>query len=328
MQGVQNKVSSGTKVHYAQGCALTNKSKDGFKEAQEIAEKSDVIIMVLGISARYEGEEVPENVNPNLETGSLNMPVESEARGDRLHMNLPGVQEDLLEEIHKIGKPIVLVLTSGSALSVNFAKENIPAIVQTWYPGEEGGTAVADVIFGDYNPAGRLPVTFYKSVDQLPPFEDYNMEGRTYRYFKGDPLYAFGYGLSYTNFKYSNLQISPDNPKTNDNITISVDIKNIGEYDGDEVVQLYLSNISSPLNLPIRALQRFKRVNIEKGDLKTIQFVLTPKNVSYIDEEGQRIVEAGEHHISVGGCQPDYSKEEINIVRGSFKLVGEKIILI
>lgn len=325
LQGVQNKVSSGTKVHYTQGCALTNKSKDGFKEAQEIAGKSDVIIMVLGISARYEGEEVPENVNPNLETGSLNMPVESEARGDRLHMNLPGVQEDLLEEIHKIGKPIVLVLTSGSALSVNFAKENIPAIIQVWYPGEEGGNAVADVIFGDYNPAGRLPVTFYKSVDQLPPFEDYNMEGRTYRYFKGDPLFPFGYGLSYTKFKYCNLQISPDNPKTDGNITISVDIENVGECDGDEVVQLYLSNKSPALNLPIRELKDFKRVFIKKGKKISVEFILTPRSVSYINEEGKRIVEAGKFELSVGGGQPGFTKEEINIEIGNFELVGENI---
>ncbi len=309
LQGIKNTVSSGTEVHYAKGCHLTEKSKEGFDEAMEIAKKSEIVIMVLGISSLIEGEEGQAR--------------ESEAGGDRLHLDLPGVQEDLLKKVHETGKPIILVLTSGSALSVNYAKENIPAIIQAWYPGEEGGAAVADVIFGDYNPAGRLPVTFYKSVDQLPPFEDYNMEGRTYRYFKEEPLYPFGHGLSYTKFKYSNLQISPKNPNTDDEITVSVDVENIGDRLGDEVVQLYLSSTSSYLNLPIRELQGFDRTTLEKGEKKTVSFTLTPENISHVNDEGKRIVEPGPFHISVGGCQPGFSEDGINIVEDDFEVIGE-----
>jgi beta-glucosidase len=311
LQGIKEKVSSESKVFYAEGCDLTNKSKEGFDEAKEIAIKSDIIIMVLGISAEYESEE-----------GNARR---SEAGGDRVHLDLPGVQKDLLKEIHEIGKPIVLILTSGSALSVNYAKENIPAIVQAWYPGEEGGAAVADVIFGDYNPAGRLPVTFYKSVDQLPPFEDYRMERRTYRYFKGESLYSFGYGLSYTRFKYSNLQLSSKKVKTNEILSLSVDIENVGGIDGDEVVQLYISNTSSSLNLPLRELQGFKRITLEKGKKKTVSFIITPKNISHVNNDGKRNNEPGKFQISVGGCQPGYSEDGVNIVEGFFEVSGEKI---
>jgi beta-glucosidase len=310
LNGVKNKVSTETKITYTIGCPRVEKSKEGFNKAIEIAEKSDVVIMVLGISKRYEGEE-----------GSA---TQTEAGGDRPHIYLPGLQDDLLKTIHKTGKPIVLILTSGSALTVNYAEEHIPAIIQAWYPGEEGGNAVADVIFGDYNPAGKLPVTFYKSLDQLPLFEDYRMEGRTYRYFKDKPLYPFGYGLSYTKFKYSNLKISQSKIKIGEELLISVDVKNIGERAGDEIVQLYLSKSFANLNLPIRELQGFKRITLKKGMGTTVSLSLTSKNLFYVTEEGKRVVAPGIIQLSVGGCQPGYSDNGINLVESSFEVVGEQ----
>ena len=311
LNGIKNKVSSKTKIFYDIGCHRVDKSEKDFTKAIEIAENSDVIIMVLGISPRYEGEE-----------GNA---TQSEANGDRPHINLPGFQEDLLKAIHETGKQIVLVLTSGSALGVNYAKEHIPAIIQAWYPGEEGGAAVADIIFGDYNPAGKLPVTFYKSLDQLPPFEDYRMEGRTYRYFKDEPLYPFGYGLSYTKFKYSNLKISPHRIKIGEDIAISVEVENIGKITGDEVVQLYLSKLAPNLELPIRELQGFQRINLKKGESTTVSFTLTSKNLFHVNNEGKRIIEPGIIRISVGGCQPGFSDDGINLIENSFEVLGERL---
>ena len=309
LQGIKTKVPPETEIYYSKGCSLTDTSTDGFNEAIEIAKKSDVAIIVLGISHRYESEE--------------GFAQESEAQGDRVHLDLPGVQDDLLKEIHATGTPTILVLTSGSALSVNFAKENIPTIIQAWYPGEEGGAATADVIFGDYNPAGRLPVTFYKSVDQLPDFLDYNMEGRTYRYFKDEPLYSFGYGLSYTKFQYSNLQLFPKKGKTDENISVSVDVENIGKISGDEVVQMYINNKTAYIRVPIRELQGFKRISFNSGEKKTVKFNLTPSQFSIVNENGKRLVEPGNFGISVGGCQPGYSENGENIVEGEFEVVGE-----
>src|SRR5919205_3380760 len=193
-----------------------------YEEAVQAAKQSDAVVLVLGLSAQLEGEEMSVR-----EPGFLG--------GDRTDINLPARQQALLEAVAATGKPVVLVLMSGSALAVNWAQEHVGAIVQAWYPGEEGGAALADVLFGDYNPAGRLPVTFYKSVSQLPPFDDYRMEGRTYRYFKGDPLYPFGFGLSYTKFDYSNLRLSATKVRAGEGLRVSVDVRNAGRVEGDEV---------------------------------------------------------------------------------------------
>ncbi|MHA2180785.1 MAG: glycoside hydrolase family 3 C-terminal domain-containing protein, partial [Promethearchaeota archaeon] len=310
LNGIKNKVSDETKVTYTIGCPRVEKSNEGFNKAIEIAEKSDVVIMVLGLSKRYEGEE-----------GSA---TQTEAGGDRPHIYLPGLQEDLLKTIHKTGKSIVLILTSGSALTVNYAEEHIPAIIQAWYPGEEGGDAVADVIFGDYNPAGKLPITIYKSLNQLPPFEDYSMKNRTYRYFKDDPLYPFGYGLSYTKFKYSNLQILKPEIKIGEDLLITADVENIGEVDGDEIIQLYLSKSVPNLNLPIRELQGFKRVSLKKGEITTISFTITAKNLFHVNNEGKRIIEPGMINLSVGGCQPGFGDNGIIVLESSFEIIGER----
>jgi beta-glucosidase len=197
------------------------------EEALKKARESDVVVMALGLAPSLEGEE-------------MDVKVKGFSGGDRTDLNMPEAQEELLKSVVATGKPVVLVLINGSALAVNWAQANVAAIVEAWYPGEEGGTALADVLFGDYNPAGRLPVTFYKSVEQLPPFEDYRMEGKTYRYFRGEPLYPFGYGLSYTSFRYDNLKLNSKHYTTTQNVQLSVDVRNVGAREADEVVQLYV----------------------------------------------------------------------------------------
>jgi len=210
---------------------------------------------------------------------------------------------------------------NGSAVAVNWADENLPAILEAWYPGQDGGTAIADVLFGDYNPAGRLPVTFYRSADQLPPFEDYNMQGRTYRYFNGDPLYRFGHGLSYTTFRYSNLRL-PTKISTTDSLVVEADITNSGSMAGDEVVQVYVRHETGDVLVPIHALQAFRRIHLESGETKTVSFVLKAKNLCVINKSGQRIVKPEILQMFVGGKQP--SDEATGVLSGSVELTGEE----
>ncbi len=279
------------------------------EEAVSVVRAADASVLVVGISAGLEGEE-------------MTVKVEGFRGGDRTDLNLPRPQEALLKAVAATGKPVVVVLLSGSALAVNWANDNVPAIVHAWYPGGEGGTAVADVLFGDYNPAGRLPVTFYKSVDQLPPFTDYNMQGRTYRYFKGEPLYPFGFGLSYTNFAYSNLRFDSRAVKAGQAIKVSVDVKNVGDRAGDEVVQLYITDVAASVPVPIRSLIGFDRISLRPGEKRTVTFTITPRQMSLIDDAGKRIIEPGEFLISAGGGQPGY--KGTSVVTGKFSVSGTK----
>jgi beta-glucosidase len=225
------------------------------EEAVKVAGQADVVLMFLGLSPRLEGEE-------------MKVQVEGFSGGDRVRLGIPHVQEALLQRVSALGKPVVLVLLNGSAVAVNWAREHVPAIVELWYPGQAGGTALADVLFGDYNPAGKLPVTFYKSEDQLPPFDDYSMKGRTYRYFKGDPLYPFGYGLSYTTFTYRSLR-APDAARAGSPVKVSVEVENSGRRDGEEVVELYMEHPGV-----VRELQAFERVPLRAGEKKTVEFTV------------------------------------------------------
>jgi beta-glucosidase len=246
--------------------------------------------------------------------------------GDRTNLDLPKTQENLLRVLYSTGTPVILVLTSGSALAINWEKENIPAIVQLWYPGQEGGTALADVLFGDYNPAGRLPITFYKSVDQLPPFEDYTMNGRTYRYFKGEPLYSFGYGLTYTKFKYSNLNM-PDEIQSNESITISVEIRNAGMTAGDEVVQLYLKNLTSAVPVPLHSLQGFKRIHLTPGEKQIVQFQLLPKQFAVMNENLKFMVKPGSFEITAGGLQPGIQSTTTECISKKITVTGNPFVV-
>lgn len=260
------------------------------EKAIEAARSADVAVVVLGLTPRLEGEEMP-------------VQVEGFAGGDRTSLDLPREQEELLKAVVATGTPVVLVLMNGSALSINWASENVPAIVEAWYPGQAAGTAVADVLFGDANPAGRLPVTFYRSVEQLPPFDDYAMADRTYRYFTGEPLYPFGFGLSYTTFAYDALSI-PVRAATGDSIRLSVTVRNTGSREGDEAVQWYVSFEGSSESSPLRSLVGFDRITLAPGESRRITRTFGPRDLSSVDADGRRVHSPGRIRLSVGGEQP------------------------
>ncbi|MCX6302639.1 MAG: glycoside hydrolase family 3 C-terminal domain-containing protein [Bacteroidia bacterium] len=296
LRGIREELEGLSEVLYAQGCnwvaGLPEKRTDEEMKAEalETAKKADIVIMCMGITPRLEGEE-------------MKVTVDGFRGGDRTRIDLPDVQQALIKEIHALGKPVVLVLLNGSALTVNWENDNIPVIIETWYGGQAAGQALADVIFGDYNPGGRLPVTVYKSVEDLPDFTEYRMENRTYRYFKGEALYPFGFGLSYTTFRYSKLKVAKK-IKSGDEVTVTVTVKNTGKIAGDEVVQLYLSNLGSSVPVPIRALKGFKRINLLPGENKTVTFSVSPDAFSVIDEQNKRVVNPGIFELTVGGSQP------------------------
>jgi beta-glucosidase len=252
---------------------------------------ADAIIFVGGISPQLEGEEMRVN-QPGFDGG------------DRTTITLPLVQKEALKALQATGKPVVFVMMTGSAIAIPEETATIPAIVNAWYGGQSAGTAIADVLFGDYNPAGRLPITFYKSDSDLPDFNDYSMNNRTYRYFKGDPLYPFGYGLSYSTFKYDQLKL-PANAQKGKKIIVTARVTNTGKIDGDEVVQLYISGQNKAFKLPIKSLKGFKRIFIKAGESKFVQFNLTPDDLSVVSEKGNMEPITGRLLISVGGGQPD-----------------------
>jgi beta-glucosidase len=278
-----------SKVVYVQGTGLVEADKSA-DQAVEAARKADLVVMVAGLSPHVEGEEMKVN-------------AEGFSGGDRTSLDLPGPQRKLLERLQASGKPTVLVLMNGSALGINWADEHVPAIVEAWYPGGEGGTAVAALLAGDFSPAGRLPLTFYKSVDQLPPFDDYSMSKRTYRYFTGEPLYPFGYGLSYTTFSYSNARASHGGAAGAEEETVSVDVTNSGGVASDEVVELYLTHPGVP-GAPVRALKGFQRVHLDKGEKKTVSFTLHARDLGIVDEAGKHRIVPGQVDVWVGGGQP------------------------
>jgi beta-glucosidase len=297
LRGIREELEGLSEVLYAQGCnwvaGLPEKRTDEEMKAEalEKAKKADIVIMCMGITPRLEGEEM------------RGVTLDGFKGGDRTRIDLPDVQQALIKEIHALGKPVVLVLLNGSALTVNWENDNIPAIIETWYGGQAAGQALADVIFGDYNPGGRLPVTVYKSVGDLPDFTEYRMENRTYRYFKGEPLYPFGFGLSYTTFKYSKLKVAKT-IQSGVEVTVTVNVKNTGKIAGDEVVQLYISNLGSSVPVPIRALKGFRRINLLPGENKTVTFSVSPDAFSVIDEHNKRVVNPGIFELTVGGSQP------------------------
>lgn len=275
-----------------------------YKATASKVKDADVILFVGGISPRLEGEELP-------------LQVEGFKKGDRTSLDLPKVQREMLKALKTTGKPIIFIGCSGSALALNWEEANAEAVLQAWYGGQEGGTAVADVLFGDYNPAGRLPVTFYKSADQLPDFEDYTMEGRTYRYMTQQPLYPFGYGLSYTTFAYNNAKTSAASVGVDQSVTFSVDVKNTGNRDGDEVVQLYVQYPGMPKE-PIKALKAFKRVHLKAGESQNISFTLEPKTFQTFDDQTQTMdVRPGRYRILYGGSSADKDLQGVEIVISS-----------
>lgn len=294
LSGIKQK---GVIVNYAKGCDLKSDNRDGFADAIKALKFAEIGIVCIGLSPKIEGEVC-------------------DVEGERQALQLPGVQEELLKELRILDKPIIVVLFGGGALS--FDLNLADAILFAWYPGQSGGLAIADVIFGDYNPAGRLPVTFYKKVEDLPDFKNYSMDGRTYRYFKGEPLFPFGFGLSYTKFSYSNLRIGKKKLKQGETQTVSVTVKNIGKVSGDEVVQVYLKDVTASVRVPIRQLVGFQRINLKPGKKKTVKFKILHEQMMIYKEDGTRQFEPGKFIVSVGGCQPGFVCETTQVRKAAF----------
>lgn len=266
------------------------------KQAVDIARHADVIVMCMGITPRMEGEE-------------MDVKIDGFTGGDRTRLDLPVTQQQLIKDIQALGKPVILVLLNGSALAVNWENKNVDAIIEAWYPGQAAGQAIADVLFGDYNPAGRLPVTFYRSTNDLPAFDDYRMGSRTYRYFKGKPLYPFGFGLSYTTFRYENIKVNKEFKK-GDSVKVSFTLRNTGRVAGDEVAQLYISNLNrSPID-PVHSLRGFRRVHLNAGESKTIEFILNSEDFFATSNKNDKPLHSQKFEIFIGGGQPQYKRHE------------------
>ncbi|HEX4020485.1 MAG TPA: glycoside hydrolase family 3 C-terminal domain-containing protein [Acidobacteriaceae bacterium] len=277
------------------------------QQAVDVAKQADVVVAFVGLSRNLEGEEMPIHI-PGF------------AGGDRTAIELPLVQQDLLQAVEETGKPLVVVLMNGSALAVDWSNKHAAAILEAWYPGEAGGTAIAETLAGENNPAGRLPVTFYASLDQLPPFEDYSMANRTYRYFHGTPLYEFGYGLSYASFAYSNLKLSTSDVQAGDTLTVEGDVRNTSKTAGDEVAELYFVPPQSA-TAPLRSLEGFQRVHLAAGETKHITFTLHPRQLSQVTADGTRMIVPGSYSLYLGSGQPGVNS---NDVQAQFQITGSQ----
>jgi beta-glucosidase len=298
-------VSSETTVHYAKGCEINGDSTEGFAEAVEIANKADVAVVVVG------------------EKSGLAIDCTSGEFRDRADLDLPGVQEKLVRAVCETGRPVVVVLINGRPLSISWIAENVAAIIEAWVPGEEGGEAVTDVLFGDYNPGGKLPITVPRTVGQIPLYYNHKPSGaRSVIY--GDyvstnctPLFAFGHGLSYTSFEYSDLRIGPEEVKAGERVEISVDVKNVGDRDGDEVVQLYVHDAESNITRPVKELKGFRRFTLKPGENRMVTFTLFVNQLGFHDAGMQYVVEPGTIEVMVGAASDDIRLE------GKFQIVGE-----
>jgi beta-glucosidase len=299
LDGIRAAVSARTKVWYAQGCKRQGTKTDGLgragnlSEAVSVAQRADAVVLCLGLSADIEGEQG--------DAGN------SEAAGDKADLRLTGLQQPLLEAIVALGKPTVLIVLAGSAIDLTWAHDNVGAILQAWYPGEEGGAAIADVLFGDVSPAGRLPITVPRAIEDVPPFPSYAMAGRTYRYLDPakPPLYPFGYGLSYTRFAYRDIAVSRPHVPSGEGLRITAVLENVGARAGDEVVQLYVKDLEASVVVPHHSLRGFQRLHLAPGASREVAFDLTARDLAVVDETGHRVVEPGRFRAFVGGSQPD-----------------------
>jgi beta-glucosidase len=308
LDGIRNHFTGETV--YARGCDLTRKNRMGFARAERIAKDADAVVLCLGLSPEIEGEQ-GDFFNPN-------------PAGDRLSLKLPGVQEELLECLADTGTPLIVVLLSGSPLDLRTADKRAKAIIQAWYPGQDGGKALAEILFGDFNPGGRLPVTFVHSDEDLPPFEIYSMKGRTYRFLEKPPLYPFGFGLSYTSFDYSDFTIGNGGGAREKGLTVSVVVKNAGNFSGDEIVQFYLHRHEAPLPVPNYQLCGFKRMNLAPGEAKKVSLNIPLSLLDLVDENGHSYREPGKYTFYAGGQQPDSRSKELtgkNVLQICFSLL-------
>lgn len=306
LEGIHNEVGDDIRVYYSEGCHLFKdkveelaRPDDRLSEAISVAERSDVVVLCLGLDSTIEGEQG--------DAGN------SYGAGDKENLNLPGRQQNLLEKVLEVGKPVIVVLGTGSGLTFNGAEERCAAILNAWYPGSHGGTAVADILFGKHSPSGKLPVTFYKDTDKLPEFTDYSMKGRTYRYMDHESLYPFGYGLTYSTVELSNLQV-PSVKESFEDYSISIDIKNTGDYDIEEVVQCYIKDLESKHAVLNHSLAGFKRISLKKGESKTVTMKLNKKSFEVVNDDGERIIDSKKFKLFVGISQPDKRSFELTPV--------------
>lgn len=303
LEGLAAQAQPGSQMTYRQGVLLDRPNVNPIDWASGEAKGADATIAVLGISGLLEGEEGESLASPSA--------------GDRLDYNIPAAQVDYLRKLKKDNKnPVIAVITGGSPMNLAEVQELADAVLLVWYPGEEGGNAVADILFGKLSPSGKLPVTFPKGLDQLPPYENYNMKGRTYRYMKGDPLYPFGFGLSYTTFSYSGLQLSASKIKKNENLKVEVTITNTGKMQSDEVAELYLTHENGSDETPLFALKGFQRVSLGPGAATKVSFTLTPEQLALIDAKGNSVEMPGKIKISVAGSLPTSRSEELGAAKG------------
>jgi len=305
LEGIKERVCRDTMVHYAKGCDVRNDSRDGFAEAIEAAKKSEVAVVVVGDKS-----------------GLVEDCTSGESR-DRAYLNLPGIQEELVRAVYETGTTVIVVLINGRPLSINWIAENIPSVLEAWLPGEEGARAVADILFGDYNPGGKLPISFPRSVGQVPVYYNHKPSGGR-SHWKGDyvemsskPLFPFGYGLSYTSFEYSNMVIIPRSTSWDGQVEISVDVKNTGSCTGDEVVQLYVNDVQSEITRPVKELKGFKRVTLKPGHKKTVTFILSIAQLGLYNKDMKYVVEPGIIKVMAGS-----SSEDIRLT-GKFKITGK-----
>ncbi|NIJ44898.1 beta-glucosidase [Wenyingzhuangia heitensis] len=311
LAGIADAVSLSSSLNYRSGALPFHKNINPKNWAPNVAAESDVTICVVGLSADREGEEVDA--------------IAAEFVGDKIDLKLPQNQIDYVQTMAKKKKgPLVLVIASGSPVSLEGIEEHCDAIVQMWYPGEQGGTAVADILFGDVSPSGHLPITFPKNVDQLPAYEDYSMKGRTYKYMTEEPMFPFGFGLTYSKTEIKNLEVSTSKLRKKGNLEVTVEVANIGDYDIEEVVQLYVSPTKNKENLPLQSLKAFKRISLKKGTTKTVSFTLNAEDLKVINTKGEKVWEKGAYKITVGNSSPGEHSVSLGAAQPQEKIVTLK----
>lgn len=291
LEGLTEKIEPGSFIEYRQGCMLTGDNVNPIDWTTGGAKAATVSIAVMGISGLLEGEEGESLLSPT--------------KGDRFDIRLPESQVKQLKKLRENNdKPIILILTGGSPIDISDVESRVDAILFVWYPGEEGGNAVADIIFGDISPSGRLPITFPESLDQLPPYDDYSIAGRTYRYMTKDPLYPFGFGKSYTSFVYQDGRVDREVVKAGENVNVEVTVKNTGEFEADEVVQLYITDLDAQLTTPLYSLKEFRRIHLKPGESTLVEFTITPEMMQIVNNNGESVLDPGEFKITIGGSSP------------------------
>jgi beta-glucosidase len=297
LEGLAGRIPEGMGMEYTSGAMLKHQREISKTWAPAMAQSADFAIVCAGLSSFLEGEEGESLLSPQ--------------NGDRESISLPASQVDYIKELAIHGIKVVLVLTGGSPIALGEVEEMVDAILFIWYPGMEGGRAVADVLFGDVSPAGKLPLTFPKSLDQLPAFDDYSMTGRTYRYMVEDPLYPFGFGLSYSRFEYADLKLEKAAIAAGDSLNFSLTVGNNGDRTAAEVVQFYLSDIQASAIVPLHHLVGFERVILDAAESRTVTFMLTPEMMSFFSDDGKLTLEAGRFQLEVGGCSPGNRGQEL-----------------